>query len=288
MTSSGREVLLVTGMSGAGRTTATKALEDLGWYTIDNIPAPLIVQVSDAVADHDGVSKVAISVDVRGSNQFAELQLALAELDEIGTSHRVLFLDASDEVIVRRYESSRRPHPLQLEQSLLQAVETQREILNPLRSTADLIIDTTDLNVHDLRRAIEQAFGDASSLALRIAVMSFGFKYGLPVDADLVADLRFLPNPFWQESLREQTGLHPEVSQYVVAMPEAEKFLSNYQELVELVREGYLREGKRFVTIAVGCTGGKHRSVAIAEELAKRLAQSNFETRVMHRDLGRE
>ena len=288
MTSSGREVLLVTGMSGAGRTTATKALEDLGWYTIDNIPAPLIVQVSEAVADHDGVSKVAISVDVRGSNQFAELQLALAELDEIGTSHRVLFLDASDEVIVRRYESSRRPHPLQLEQSLLQAVETQREILNPLRSTADLIIDTTDLNVHDLRRAIEQAFGDASSLALRIAVMSFGFKYGLPVDADLVADLRFLPNPFWQESLREQTGLHPEVSQYVVAMPEAEKFLSNYQELVELVREGYLREGKRFVTIAVGCTGGKHRSVAIAEELAKRLAQSNFETRVMHRDLGRE
>ena len=288
MTSSGREVLIVTGMSGAGRTTATKALEDLGWYTIDNIPAPLIVQVSEAVAEHDGISKIAISVDVRGTNQFAELQLALSELDEIGTGHRVLFLDANDEVIVRRYESSRRPHPLQREQNLLQAVVAQRDLLSPLRSSADLIIDTSDLNVHDLRRAIEQAFGDASSLALRIAVMSFGFKYGLPVDADLVADLRFLPNPFWQESLREQTGLHPEVSEYVVAMPEAEKFLNNYLELVELVREGYLREGKRFVTIAVGCTGGKHRSVAIAEELAKRLAQSNIETRVVHRDLGRE
>ncbi|MBU6348030.1 MAG: RNase adapter RapZ [Actinomycetales bacterium] len=288
MTDTALEVLLVTGMSGAGRTTATKALEDLGWYTVDNIPAPLIVQVSQTIAEHDGVSKIAISVDVRGETQFAELQSALAELDQIDTAHRVLFLDATDEVIVRRYESSRRPHPLQRQQSLLQAVQAQRELLGPLRGEADLIIDTSNLNVHELRRAIEAAFGDESSLALRVAIMSFGFKYGLPVDADLVADLRFLPNPFWEESLREQTGQHSDVSAYVIAQPEAEKFLTNYLELLELVREGYLREGKRFVTVAVGCTGGKHRSVAIAEELAKRLAQTNIETRVVHRDLGRE
>ena len=288
MTSAELEVLLVTGMSGAGRSTATKALQDLGWYTVDNIPAPLLVQVSQAIAELDQVSKIAISVDVRSARQLDELNAALAELADSGVTLRILFLKASDEIVVRRYESSRRPHPMQREQNLLDAVSAQRELLAPLRGQADLIIDTSNLNVHELRRAIENAFGDESSLALRISVLSFGFKYGIPVDADLVADMRFLPNPFWEESLREQSGLDVAVSDYVMGQPETEKFLNNYLGLIELVREGYLREGKRFVTIAIGCTGGKHRSVAIAEELVKRLVESNIETRVVHRDLGRE
>jgi len=288
MTSTELEVLLVTGMSGAGRSTATKALQDLGWYTVDNIPAPLLVQVSQAIAELDQVSKIAISVDVRSARQLDELNAALAELADSGVTLRILFLKASDEIVVRRYESSRRPHPMQREQNLLDAVSAQRELLAPLRGQADLIIDTSNLNVHELRRAIENAFGDESSLALRISVLSFGFKYGIPVDADLVADMRFLPNPFWEESLREQSGLDVAVSDYVMGQPETEKFLNNYLGLIELVREGYLREGKRFVTIAIGCTGGKHRSVAIAEELVKRLVESNIETRVVHRDLGRE
>ena len=289
MTSSEKlEVLLVTGMSGAGRSTATKALQDLGWYTVDNIPAPLIVQVSQTIAEHDNVSKIAISVDVRSESQLEEVNAALTALSESGTKPSVLFLKASDEIVVRRYESSRRPHPMQRQQNLLEAVSAQRELLMPLRGQADLIIDTTNLNVHELRRAIENAFGDESSLALRISILSFGFKYGIPVDADLVADMRFLPNPFWEESLREHSGQDADVSEYVISQPETEKFLKNYLDLIDLVREGYLREGKRFVTVAIGCTGGKHRSVAIAEELASRLTATNIETRVVHRDLGRE
>ena len=282
------EVLLVTGMSGAGRSTATKALQDLGWYTVDNIPAPLIVQVSQAIAEHDNVSKIAISVDVRSADQLEEVNAALTALSDSGTKPSILFLKASDESVVRRYESSRRPHPMQREQNLLEAVSAQRELLAPLRGQADLIIDTTNLNVHELRRAIENAFGDESSLALRISILSFGFKYGIPVDADLVADMRFLPNPFWEESLREHSGKDADVSAYVINQPETEKFLKNYVDLIDLVRDGYLREGKRFVTIAIGCTGGKHRSVAVAQELAIRLNAIDIETRVVHRDLGRE
>lgn len=282
------EVLLVTGMSGAGRSTATKALQDLGWYTVDNIPAPLIVQVSQAIAEHDNVSKIAISVDVRSADQLKEVNAALTALSDSGTKPSILFLKASDESVVRRYESTRRPHPMQREQNLLEAVSAQRELLAPLRGQADLIIDTTTLNVHELRRAIENAFGDESSLALRISILSFGFKYGIPVDADLVADMRFLPNPFWEESLREHSGKDDDVSAYVINQPETEKFLENYLALIDLVYEGYLREGKRFVTVAIGCTGGKHRSVAVAEELASRLNSTNIETRVVHRDLGRE
>jgi len=282
------EVLLVTGMSGAGRSTATKALQDLGWYTVDNIPAPLIVQVSQAIAEHDNVSKIAISVDVRSAGQLNEVNAALTALSDSGTKPSILFLKASDESVVRRYESTRRPHPMQREQNLLDAVSAQRELLAPLRGQADLIIDTTNLNVHELRRAIENAFGDESSLALRISILSFGFKYGIPVDADLVADMRFLPNPFWEESLREHSGQDADVSAYVINQPETEKFLNNYVDLIDLVRDGYLREGKRFVTVAIGCTGGKHRSVAVAQELASRLNAIDIETRVVHRDLGRE
>ena len=282
------DVLLVTGMSGAGRTTATKALEDLGWYTVDNIPSTLIVDVIETLGHQASVKKVAISVDVRGGSQFDELKVALAQIKEHGYPLRIVFLEAGDEPIVRRYESSRRPHPLQREHHLLEAVAVERGLLGSLRAKADLVIDTSNLNVHDLRRAIENAFGDESSMTLRVSILSFGFKYGIPVDADLVADMRFLPNPFWNEALREHSGKDQDVSANVLGQPETEKFLTNYTELIQMVREGYLREGKRFVTVAIGCTGGKHRSVAVAEELARRLNVASIETRVVHRDLGRE
>jgi len=282
------DVLLVTGMSGAGRTTATKALEDLGWYTVDNIPSTLIVDVIETLSLQAGVKKVAISVDVRGGSQFDELKIALTQIKEHGYPLRIVFLEAGDETIVRRYESSRRPHPLQREHHLLEAVSVERGLLGSLRAKADLVIDTSNLNVHELRRAIENAFGDESSMTLRVSILSFGFKYGIPVDADLVADMRFLPNPFWNAQMRDHSGQDEDVSIYVIAQPETEKFLTNYTELIKLVREGYLREGKRFVTVAIGCTGGKHRSVAVTEELARRLTADNIDTRVVHRDLGRE
>jgi len=282
------DVLLVTGMSGAGRTTATSSLEDLGWYVVDNIPSALIHSLLENLSQRPGVTKVAISVDIRGGKLFDELQDALAVIQNQGNDLRILFLEASDETLVRRYESSRRPHPLQRDHHLLQAVGRERELVSNLRASADLVIDTSNLNVHELRRAVEASFGDENHTALRVSILTFGFKYGIPVDADLVADMRFLPNPYWDDSLREQTGLDAAVSNYVLSQEPAVEFIANYKRLIELVEAGYLREGKRFVTIAVGCTGGKHRSVAIATELAKQLEADGTSVRVVHRDLGRE
>ena len=282
------DVLLVTGMSGAGRTTATSSLEDLGWYVVDNIPSGLIHALLENLSQRSGVTKVAISVDIRGGKLFDELQDALTAIQNQGNDLRILFLEASDETLVRRYESSRRPHPLQRDHHLLQAVARERELVGNLRASADLVIDTSNLNVHELRRAVEASFGDENHTALRVSILTFGFKYGIPVDADLVADMRFLPNPYWDDSLREQTGLDAAVSNYVLSQEPAVEFIANYKRLIELVETGYLREGKRFVTIAVGCTGGKHRSVAIATELAKQLEADGTSVRVVHRDLGRE
>jgi UPF0042 nucleotide-binding protein len=275
-------------MSGAGRTTATSSLEDLGWYVVDNIPSALIHSLLENLSQRSGVTKVAISVDIRGGKLFDELQDALAVIQNQGNDLRILFLEASDETLVRRYESSRRPHPLQRDHHLLQAVGRERELVSNLRASADLVIDTSNLNVHELRRAVEASFGDENHTALRVSILTFGFKYGIPVDADLVADMRFLPNPYWDDSLREQTGLDAAVSNYVLSQEPAVEFIANYKRLIELVEAGYLREGKRFVTIAVGCTGGKHRSVAIATELAKQLEADGTSVRVVHRDLGRE
>ena len=282
------DVILVTGMSGAGRSTATRALEDLGWFVVDNLPPKLMGEVVDYVPARAGSTKVAVVADVRGGNLFSELQDSLLSIEKAGHDLRVLFLEASDEALVRRYESSRRPHPLQREDNILSAVQRERTLLGDLRAESDLVIDTTNLNVHELRRAIEAAFGDDDHVALRATVMSFGFKYGIPVDADLVADMRFLPNPYWDPKLKELTGLDSAVNDYVIGQPEAQAFLESYSNLVSLVEDGYLREGKRFVTIAIGCTGGKHRSVSMAENLAARLVKNGVEVRVVHRDLGRE
>jgi UPF0042 nucleotide-binding protein len=275
-------------MSGAGRSTATRALEDIGWFVVDNLPPTLMTNVVDYVAQRTGSRKVAVVADVRGGQLFEELRESLAAIKTAGHDLRVLFLEAGDEALVRRYESSRRPHPLQRDDSLLGAVQRERKLLSDLRADSDIVIDTSNLNVHELRRSIEASFGDDDHVALRATVMSFGFKYGIPVDADLVADLRFLPNPYWDPKLKDLTGLDAAVNDYVVASDQAQEFLTKYAELIDLVEDGYLREGKRFVTIAMGCTGGKHRSVAMAENLSARLVKSGVEVRVVHRDLGRE
>ena len=288
MSESQIDVILVTGMSGAGRSTATRALEDIGWFVVDNLPPTLMTNVVDYVAQRTGSRKVAVVADVRGGQLFEELRESLVAIKAAGHDLRVLFLEAGDEALVRRYESSRRPHPLQRDDSLLGAVQRERKLLSDLRADSDIVIDTSNLNVHELRRSIEASFGDDEHVALRATVMSFGFKYGIPVDADLVADLRFLPNPYWDPKLKDLTGLDADVNDYVVASDQAQEFLTKYAELIDLVEDGYLREGKRFVTIAMGCTGGKHRSVAMAENLSARLVKAGVEVRVVHRDLGRE
>ena len=282
------EVALVSGMSGAGRSTAARALEDLGWFVVDNLPPSLLPATVDYVAGSSEVTKLAVVADVRGGEMFADLQRALDDVAAAGVDVRVLFLEAGDNELVRRFESNRRPHPLQERGRVLDGLTRERALLGDLRARADLVVDTSNLNVHDLRRKVDAAFDDSDRIQLRATVLSFGFKYGIPVDADYVFDVRFLPNPFWDPQLRDLTGLDPEVSDFVTATKDAREFLDRLAGLLNLVADGYLREGKRYVTVAIGCTGGKHRSVAMAENLAVRLVKVGVETLVMHRDLGRE
>lgn len=282
------EIMLVTGMSGAGRSTAARALEDQGWFVIDNLPPTLLAQTVELVSHRNDVDRVAVVLDVRSGRFFEELPQTVREFRQDGNDVRLLFLEASDETLVHRFESNRRPHPLQKQGRLLDGITEEREVLADLRADADLVIDTSRLNIHDLRRRIDAAFDADIDARLHATVMSFGFKHGIPVDADLVADVRFLPNPHWVPELRPRTGQDPEVADYVFASPEAREFLEQYSRLIDIVADGYLREGKRYVTIAVGCTGGHHRSVAMAENLAARLVKSGVETFVSHRDLERE
>lgn len=284
----GIEVLLVSGMSGAGRSSAARALEDIGWFVIDNLPPQMLRPTLELIEARSDVDRVAVVVDVRGGRLFDQLESAMSEVVAHGTDLRVLFLDCSDDVLVRRFESNRRPHPLQGGGRLLDGIHRERVLLGNLRATADLVVDTSHRTIHELRRAIDAAFESGEPVRLRATVMSFGFKYGVPVDADFVADVRFLPNPFWVADLRDLRGIDPAVNDYVVEQPGAREFLDLYARIVDLAADGYLREGKRFVTVAVGCTGGKHRSVAMAENLAARLVHVGLEVAVVHRDLGRE
>ncbi|MEZ5190686.1 MAG: RNase adapter RapZ [Schumannella sp.] len=284
-----REMLIVTGMSGAGRSTVGNALEDLGWYVVDNLPPQMLKPLVD-LAGHTGeaIPRVAAMVDVRGGKLFADVLDAL-EILRRKTHVRVLFLDAADATLVRRFEQVRRPHPLQGDGTLLDGITAERARIAELRELSDFVIDTTDLNIHQLAMRVQEMFADEGTVATRLTVMSFGFKYGLPPDADLVADCRFLPNPFWVPELSGRTGLEPEVRDYVFAQEGAEEFLGSYLQMLEPVLAGYRRENKRHATIALGCTGGKHRSVAIAEELGRRLgALPGLNVSVKHRDLGRE
>ena len=283
------QVLVITGMSGAGSSTAGKVLEDLGWYVVDNLPPSLIGSLVEMVgrAAHEP-TRVAVAVDVRGRSFFSQLEQALADLRERGISHQVLFLDAADDTLVRRFESVRRPHPLQGEGRLLDGIQRERSMLDELRGGAQTVIDTTHLNVHQLSAMVAKAYGDVGGPALRVTVMSFGFKYGLPLDADHVADVRFLPNPFWVPDLRPQSGLDAPVSDYVLGQDGAEDFLTAYVGALSYVLDGYVRENKRYATVAVGCTGGRHRSVAMSEALARRLTEVGVHASAVHRDLGRE
>jgi UPF0042 nucleotide-binding protein len=283
------EVVLLTGMSGAGRSTAGNALEDLGWFVVDNMPPELLPRLVELAGRGDGaVQRIAAVADVRSGEFFDALQGALQIVEQLGVTPRVVFLEADDDAIVRRFEASRRPHPLQADGRVVDGIARERSQLVELRARADLLIDTSDLNVHQLRQRVEDVFKDAETEGVQITVMSFGFKYGLPVDADLVVDCRFLPNPHWDPDLRPLTGRDKAVSDFVLGQPASEPFLQSYIPALQIVLNGYAQENKRYATIAVGCTGGKHRSVAMSEEIARRIASPDLSVRVVHRDLGRE
>ena len=282
------ELVVVTGMTGAGRSTAAKELEDLGFYVVDNLPPSLLRDVVRLVDENRGVQQpIAVVVDVRSGSFFQSLTANLAK-GATGRKATLLFLEATDDVLVRRQEAARRPHPLQGSGRLLDGLQRERTVLRDLRANADLVIDTTNLNVHELTDRIAEAFGTPDTTRLKVTVISFGFKYGIPVDADFVADMRFLPNPHWVPELKPFTGRDVAVSDYVLSQPGAVEFLDAYLPVLEGVAKGYLHEGKRFMTIAVGCTGGKHRSVAMAEQIAERMQRLGYDVRATHRDLGRE
>ncbi len=279
--------LVITGMSGAGRRTAAHTLEDLGWYVVDNLPPVLLPRLLE-IARERAFDKVAVIVDVRTRSAFEQIPAAFDMLGRAGVVPQILYLDASDEAIVRRQESVRRPLPLQGEGRILDGVQRERARLGSLRAVADVVIDTSDLNVHQLADRVTHTFGSPGDTDLRVTVMSFGFKNGIPLDADMVLDVRFLPNPHWIPELRPQTGLSQAVSSYVLGQPAAGPFLDQVEGLLLTIAPGYQREGKRLATIAVGCTGGKHRSTAMATEIASRLRERGISCDVLHRDLGLE
>lgn len=287
------DVALVTGLSGAGLSTAGKVLEDLGWYVADNLPPELISRMVDlGLQLEPSIDRLAIVMDVRSRVFTGDLGWVITELEAKPVRTRVLFLEASDPVLIRRFEHVRRGHPLQgdlKDGTLSEGIATERAQLAQVRAAADLVVDTTSLSVHELRRKIESAFGDASTATIQVTIESFGFKYGLPMDADLVCDVRFLPNPYWVSELQAHTGQSDAVRDYVLSQDGAQDYLRTYHHLLELTTNGYRREGKRYMTIAVGCTGGKHRSVAMAEALVQMLrSDAGLAVQVVHRDLGRE
>lgn len=287
-----REVVVITGMSGAGRSTVAHSMEDSDWYVIDNLPPSLLASVLDMTERTS--DSIAVVIDVRGRQFFDDLNRSLAELVERGVSRKIIFVDASDEVLITRFESSRRPHPLQGNDRIVDGIEREREKLRELRQGADLVVDTSQLNIHQLERKINELFQSGSIAALKVNVLSFGYKFGIPADADLVMDCRFIPNPHWQPDLRPKNGLDKEVNDAVLGANAVPEFLDRYVALFESIARGYLHEGKKFLTLAIGCTGGKHRSVAVAEELAKRLngleiaKDASVSAHAIHRDLGRE
>jgi UPF0042 nucleotide-binding protein len=284
--------VIITGLSGAGRSTAAKCFEDLGYFVVDNLPPELIgTLVELGSRSHGAIARLAVVMDVRSRAFSTDLRTVIRDLTDRQLRPRVLFLEATEDVLVRRFENVRREHPLQGDGRLIDGIRDESALLEPLRDEADLVLDTSERSVHQLRSAIESAFamqGDGAPPQLRATIVSFGYKYGLPVDADLVVDVRFLPNPHWIPELRPLTGRDPAVRDYVLSQEGASEFLDRYTDILQIIGAGYRREGKRYLTLAVGCTGGKHRSVAMSQQLADRLTASGVRTTVVHRDLGRE
>ena len=285
-----KELLILTGMSGAGRSTVAHALEDLGWYVVDNLPPALLPSLAEqALETH---AALAVVVDVRGGKFFDELNNSLAKLKSAAVPYRLLFLDASDQALVQRFESTRRPHPLQAKDRIVDGIARERAKLEEIRAQADVVIDSSNLNVHQLEKRTSEIFAAGMLASLRINVLSFGYKYGIPVDSDLVLDCRFIPNPHWIPELRPLNGLDAPVSAKVLGSEGVADFVKSYVGVVKQMVPGYFREGKKYVTIAIGCTGGKHRSVAIAEEIAKQLISTSADLEISahatHRDVGRE
>jgi UPF0042 nucleotide-binding protein len=285
-----KELLILTGMSGAGRSTVAHALEDLGWYVVDNLPPALLPQLAEQSLDSHAA--LAVVVDVRGGKFFDELNSALKVLQISAIPYRLLFLDATDQSLVQRFESTRRPHPLQAKDRIVDGIARERAKLEEIRAQADVVIDTTNLNVHQLEKRTGEIFAEGMLATLRVNVLSFGYKYGIPVDADLVLDCRFIPNPHWIPELRPLNGLDKPVSEKVLGSEGVADFVKSYVAVVEKMIPGYFREGKKYVTIAIGCTGGKHRSVAVAEEIARQLTSASSDLEISahatHRDVGRE
>lgn len=286
-----RELLVISGMSGAGKSSVANALEDGGWYVVDNLPPALIASL--LTMTEQTVRSIAVVIDVRGREHFDDLHRSLTELSSQGIDSRILFVDASDDSLVRRFEATKRPHPLQDHDRVLDGIHREREKLQEIRSRADIIVDTSEMNIHQLERRIDLLFEHEGRVDLQMHLISFGYKYGLPVDADLVLDCRFIANPHWDPALRPLTGLDSEVSSRVLESEGVKDFLDNAMGLIKSITPGFVREGKKFVTVAIGCTGGRHRSVAIAEELERRLQGLEDSGLVLlvqssHRDVGRE
>lgn len=282
------DVTIITGMSGAGRSEAAHVLEDLGYFVIDNLPPALIGKVAELARGRDEPSRFALVVDVRAGAFIHDLEDSLGQLRDSGATTRILFLDASDDVLLRRFEATRRRHPLSNSERVVEGIAGERALLEDLKGRADVVLDTSATNVHELRDRLRELFADDSKVStLQASVVSFGYKHGLPLDVDLVFDCRFLPNPHWVESLRPLSGLDPEVREHVLGQAATAEFLEELDRLFALLLPAYQREGKAYLSIGVGCTGGRHRSVVIAEEVAKLLARRGFPARVRHRDVDR-
>ncbi len=286
------EVVVITGMSGAGRSTVAHAMEDLGWYVVDNLPPSLLANLCEMASKT--ATSIAVVIDVRGRQFFDDLSRALAELAENSIPHRVLFVDAADDVLVRRFESTRRPHPLQGSGRIVDGISKERDRLQEVRSVADIVLDSSSLNIHQLEKKVSDLFENGDGADLRVNILSFGYKYGIPVDADLVTDCRFIANPHWIAELRPLTGLDQPVKEAVLDTPNVQEFLDRYILLFNTMAAGFIQEGRKYLTLAIGCTGGKHRSVAVAHELARRLngithsSGKKISAQVIDRDLGRE
>jgi UPF0042 nucleotide-binding protein len=282
------DVTIVTGMSGAGRSAAADVLEDLGFFVIDNLPPALITKVAELGRGADETQKFALVIDVRAGEFVDDLVAALTELRAMGARTRVLFLDAADEALVRRYEATRRKHPLGDEERVSDGIASERLLLEELKGHADIVLDTSEFNVHELRDRLLELFDAEQMLdTLQTSVVSFGYKHGLPLDVDLVFDCRFLPNPHWVDDLRPLSGKDPAVRDYVMGQPETTQFLAEMERLFALLLPAYVKEGKSYLSVGIGCTGGRHRSVVIAQEIADILGRLGFAPRVHHRDLDR-